>query len=395
MAWIEIRRLKAARNGKVQNSYKVNWRDPNGRRRSKSFRTAADARRFSREIERSKDIGVYRDPNLGKVTLAEFFRHHMDTSPPAARSTRDLYEMQWRVHIEPHLGSFRLNAISKADVKSFLAALRDDGVGVPTVNGVYRLLRAVLSVAVDEDRISANPASRIKLPAPAKRPMRVLDASQVEALAYAVDDRYVTLIYLLAYCGPRIGEAAALRVKHFDRSHRRVLIEESVKEVRGGLVTGPPKNKEARFLELPEFLSDMLTRHIVRYSDVSDPEALVFVTVTGRQLRANGFRRLVLKPALTEAGLPTDLRTHDLRHSAAAIAISAGHHAKEIQALLGHRSSAVTMDVYSHILPRVRDESAARLHEVYLKAAKEAREEARVIKFPDRPDTFQTGTSAT
>lgn len=166
MAWIERRSLRSASGGMVQYAYRVSWRDPRGHRRHETLSTKARAERRKREIEHSQDVGAYRDPNLEKVMLDEFFRHHLETTSNLAPKTGDLYECQWRVHMEPRLGHVRLNAMSKADVKSFLSGLRDDGVPEMTVGAVHRLLRAVLSVAVDEGRISANPASRIRMPAP-------------------------------------------------------------------------------------------------------------------------------------------------------------------------------------------------------------------------------------
>jgi hypothetical protein len=166
MAWIERRHLKQLSGGKEQFSYRVCWRDPKGRRRYETRPTRAAAEKYKRPIEHSQDVGAYRDPNLGKVMLDEFFRHHMETTSNLAPKTRDLYECQWRVHMESRLGQVRLNAMSKADVKSFLSGLREDGVPEMTVGAVHRLLQAVLSVAVDEGRISANPASRIRMPAP-------------------------------------------------------------------------------------------------------------------------------------------------------------------------------------------------------------------------------------
>jgi site-specific recombinase XerD len=126
----------------------------------------------------------------------------------------------------------------------------------------------------------------------------------------------------------------------------------------------------------------MLMQHIARHSDPQDPEALVFTSAWGRQLHANAFRRHVLKPALKKAGMPAQVRTHDLRHTAAAICISAGVHPKKIQEMLGHSSITVTLDIYGYLFESLHQETADLLDVVYRKAEADADGKASVVAFP-------------
>ena len=57
------------------------------------------------------------------------------------------------------------------------------------------------------------------------------------------------------------------------------------------------------------------------------------------------------KPLLETAGLPQSTRFHDLRHTAASLLFSQGTHPKLVQEALGHSTIAVTLDVYSHMMP--------------------------------------------
>ena len=61
------------------------------------------------------------------------------------------------------------------------------------------------------------------------------------------------------------------------------------------------------------------------------------------------------------------MRFHDLRHSAATLLLSQGTHPKVVQELLGHSQIAVTMDVYSHVLPTFQQEAMADLRRVTIK----------------------------
>jgi integrase len=163
------------------------------------------------------------------------------------------------------------------------------------------------------------------------------------------------VILTLAYCGLRWGELAALRVDSVDLTRRRLEVGESVTEVRGHLVWGSPKTHQHRTVPIPAFLARELAAHI----HSKDPSGLLFTTRRGAVLRNLNFRRDVFDDAATAAGLP-GLTPHELRHTAASLAISAGANVKTVQRMLGHASAAMTLDVYSRIfdddLDRVAEE---------------------------------------
>jgi integrase len=60
------------------------------------------------------------------------------------------------------------------------------------------------------------------------------------------------------------------------------------------------------------------------------------------------------------AGLPP-IRLHDLRHTHATLALAAGVHLKVVQERLGHSSISVTLDTYSHAIPALQEEAAAKV----------------------------------
>jgi integrase len=97
-------------------------------------------------------------------------------------------------------------------------------------------------------------------------------------------------------------------------------------------------------------------------SEISDkaPDDLVFTTWRGKPLRNLNFRRDVFDRAADDAGLH-GLTPHELRHTAASLAVSAGANVKAIQKMLGHASAAMTLDVYSGLFDDDLDGVAARL----------------------------------
>ena len=81
-------------------------------------------------------------------------------------------------------------------------------------------------------------------------------------------------------------------------------------------------------------------------SDCYVTDGFVFSAPGGGVMRNSNFRHRVLTPAARAAGLE-GLSAHDLRHTAASLAIAAGANVKVVQQMLGHASAAMTLDVYA------------------------------------------------
>ena len=84
---------------------------------------------------------------------------------------------------------------------------------------------------------------------------------------------------------------------------------------------------------------------------------LVFTTATGTPIDGRTLIRSWFRPLLAKAGLPP-VRIHDMRHSFASIALALGVHPKVVQEALGHATIAVTLDLYSHVVPSLQREAA-------------------------------------
>ena len=351
MAWIE----KRQRQHGV--SHKVYWRDPGGKVQTRTFTRAADAQRFAREIEHRKDVGTYTDPSAGNVTLAAMVNHYLDTAD-LRPTTAAKYETLGRLYLSDGIGQRPIRTITKAEVRSLYAELRKRGKGTPTIEAVARLLHRVLEVAVDEDRIGRNPAHGVHVAAAPTREARFLTEAEVGAITDEVPDRYRALVWTLALAGLRIGEAAALRVKHIEGDTIRVV--ESSAEVRGRKVTGPTKSGKGRTVDIPPELRKMLHDHLTTFSNRFDAEALVFPGPEGGQLRQNAFRKRVFQPAAERAAIEPTPTVHDLRHTAASFYARAGFTLLEAAGQLGHGATSMTAR-YSHVFPQERQAKAERL----------------------------------
>ncbi|MCU1617527.1 MAG: putative phage integrase [Frankiales bacterium] len=168
---------------------------------------------------------------------------------------------------------------------------------------------------------------------------------------------YRLVVLVLAYCGLRWGELAALKVRRMNLVRRRIDVAESVVEVDGVLIWGVPKGYERRSVPIPAFLADELRGHLAD----REPDDLVFTGLRGGGvLRNRIFRRAAFDRAATAVGLD-GLVPHELRHTAASLAVSSGANVKAVQRMLGHASAALTLDTYTDLFDDDLDAVAERL----------------------------------
>jgi len=95
---------------------------------------------------------------------------------------------------------------------------------------------------------------------------------------------------------------------------------------------------------VPRFLVEELFRHVAaRGSD-----ALLFTGERGGVMRSQTFQRAALTAAAGAIGVP-GFHPHELRHTAASLAIASGADVKVMQQMLGHKSATMTIDLYGHL----------------------------------------------
>jgi integrase len=187
---------------------------------------------------------------------------------------------------------------------------------------------------------------------------RFLSHEDVGRLAGECEPPYDTLVTFLAYTGLRFGEMAALRVADLDLERRRVHVGKNLVEVSGRLELGSPKSHRGRSVPVPRFLVPALAR----LAEGRRPDDRLFATVSGAVLRNSNFRHHVFDPAVQRTGL-SPLTPHDLRDTAASLAVAAGANVKAVQRMLGHASAAMTLDVYAGLFDGDLDAVADRLDE--------------------------------
>lgn len=347
MASVERR---TTRDGKV--TWVARWRDPANRTLTKSFPKRSEADSYLDGIRHSLRSGTYVDPSAGRITVGEWSQRWLAAQGHLKPSTRARYEGILVKQIIPRWGRVPLTAVRHAEVAGWVTDLR---LAPATVRYVHRVFSLMLDLAVRDGRLATNPATGVRLPRAERAEKRFLTHQQVRDLADAAGPHGTTVL-TLAYCGLRWGELSALRVSRLDLMRRRLTVAEAVTEVRGHLTWGTPKSHQHRSVPVPRFLVDELAA--LTAGKAADD--LVFVTSSGAVLRNLNFRRDVFDNAARAAGLD-GLTPHELRHTAASLAVSAGANVKSVQRMLGHASASMTLDVYSGLFDDDLDGVADRL----------------------------------
>jgi integrase len=211
----------------------------------------------------------------------------------------------------------------------------------------------VLERAVNDRQIPLSPARHIALPRKGRKRRSYLTHAQVEALSVEARE-HRTLILLLAYTGLRWGESVALRVESVDFARERLLVRANAVNVAGKIIPGTPKSPDSRSVAFPHFLAALLQVEC----RAKLPGELVFgqgrprahadsPTPTHKDGWFAGAPRRAVR---ADATFPPKRTIHDLRHTAASLAISAGANAKAVQQMLGHASAAMTLDTHADLL---------------------------------------------
>jgi len=331
-------------SGKISDGstrYRARYRDAGNRQHEKRFARKVDARRWLDEATSALVTQTWTAPERGRVTVASWAEQWLAAQTGVKPSTHYRYGSILRTHIIPAWGQHRLSDVSHADVAAWVARLRAHGSAPATVRQIHRVFSLLLSLAVRDGRIPRNPADRVPLPRVTRGEPRFLTRDEVERLADAAGADSDS-VRLLAYTGLRFGEMAGIRVRRVDFLRRRLTIAEAVTEVAGRIAYGTPKTHQQRTVPLPADLVEPLARRC----EGKTPDDLLMTAPGGSVLRLRNWRRSVFDPAVKAAGL-TDVTPHDLRHTAASLAVASGAHVKLVQRMLGHASAAMTLDVYA------------------------------------------------
>ncbi len=350
--WGSVRKLSS---GRYQCRYRVDGIEHTA---PTTFRTQRDADAYLASIRADLERDVWIDPLAGQVSLASYAWRWLEERPNLRPRTRELYESELRLHILPVLGAIEVGRLSPSTVRRWHARLLKDGrPGATTVAKCYRLLRAILTTAVEDGLLIKKPCiiKGAGVEHHDERPIATVE--QVFEIGDVIGSRYRAMVLLAGFTGLRLGELLGLTRRGLDLKAGTVTVVGQVQELaRGGHFRGPPKSDAGRrTVAIPQALLPMLATHVSSSVDPG-PDVLVFGGVDGKPLRRATFYK-AWHAAVAEVGL-NDLHFHDLRHTGNTLAAATGASTKELMARMGHSSPRAAL-IYQHATSE-RDAAIAR-----------------------------------
>jgi integrase len=346
-------------------------------------------------------------------TLKDYFEKHLTKEyleSGVRQSTREAYEGAFNRHILPVLGDKPVDAITRADIKSFVGSLtrkkyervvkqtiQDDhgklvltkvkmerSLSKASIRIVTASLCACLNHAREDGHIRENPANRLtKLYRQAKAlhpEIQPLTSEEVPVFLQAAREHtpeYYELFLTLVHTGVRSGECAGIQWGDLDFNSKFAIVRRTVTP--SGRIENTKTDRIRRVDlsdELIAALRDLRRRRKAEYLGRGKNEIPEWVFLSpgriiydegkpvgreeGKRVDMHNVKSRAFRLVLDKAGLRR-IRVHDLRHSYASILISAGVSPAYVQQQLGHASIKMTVDTYTHLIPGAGRQALAAL----------------------------------
>ena len=368
--------LRLRKDGRWEGRVVIGY-DDNGKPKTKNVTAKTKAACQEKLDALKQQVGIVTGKAAPDMTFGEWMELWYKTySKPHIRLTTQLcYENRIYLHIIPSIGEIPLNKLTQSDLQKFYADLKKNGrkskverygtgVSDRLVRSCHATCRTALQKAVEEKLISVNPAIGCKLPPKKAQEMQVLTHEEMRRfLIQSKQDDFYELALLELATGMRRGEICALKWSDLDFETGALHIQRQAYHVDHGVVISEPKTKQScRSIILPPSVLNVLRQ----YREAVDSEWMFPSPVKeGEPLNPNGVYRKMVK--ILDRAQCKRVRFHDLRHTFATTALEHGMDIKTLSAIIGHVSSATTLDIYSHITDEMQANAANKIEKRFSK----------------------------
>lgn len=326
----------------------ASYRGPDGQefRAPETFETKKDAEVWLSQVEADLTRGNWQDPDAGAVNFKEYALQWVDERGLSA-TTDELYRRLLRLHVLPTFEDLDLDEITAPRVRTWRTERLSSTGAATTVAKSYRLLKAIMETAVDDELIRRNPCRIKGAGKESSAERQIATVAQVDALANALGPRWRLMVFLGAYGPMRPEEQAELRRRDVDLDQMAIRVRMAAPELTTGRRAPGDTKSEAgkRVVVLPTFLRTDLRRHLDWYAE-KGPDGLLFVGEKGKPFRRSTFGRKWRK-ARVAVGMPDGFRFYDLRHTGHTLATRSGATLKDTMVRAGQSSEKAAM-IYQH-----------------------------------------------
>ena len=319
------------------------------------------------EVRKKIESGVY--TNNRNLTLNRYFDEWLDRKRRNIKgNTIKWYVAYYKGHIAPCLGDEKLQKIERRRILAFQKNLSESNLSIRTCNNILKILKIILNDAVTDEVIMKNPAEGIKslkeINAKAAETYHraLTEQEQKDFMQEMEKDYYYEFVAFLLCTGMRFGEAAALTWSDIDYKQNVIHVTKTATFNEDNTrTTGTPKSESGkRDIPLNDTIRGILARQRKKQSiviSIDKEENRVFVSVYGKMVDNCTVNRAITSALsrLEEQGKTIEHFTlHALRDTFATRYIEQGGSPQTLKTILGHSSLAMTMDLYSHVLPNTK-----------------------------------------
>ena len=356
-------------------------RDDNGKRKQKSkggFKTKKEAEKALSELIVKIEKGDYfvSEDMLYKDYLDRWLLDYCVNN--LAPKTIKTYKQLINSYIVPRLGNIKLDKLKPLDLQSLYNHIQNDlKLSGTTALRCHEVINSSLKHAIQWQMLNRNVASAVQRPKKNKIEMNVLTAEQTTMLLQRVSRLTLYLPILLAVTtGMRRGEILGLTWKNVNLDEGVIYIEKQLQKLYERYEFVPPKTARSRrkivllnyTIPILKSVKNRQERLLASLESEYKQWDLVCCKDNGEPYNPDYISRNFLRQMTkisTELNIPK-IRFHDLRHTHATLLLLSGVNPKIVSERLGHSSISTTLDTYSHVLPCMQEEAAAKLNNLML-----------------------------
>lgn len=338
--------------------------------------TKKEAEKLCRDlVSQFETGGIVADP---KLSLNAFLNEWLEVAkkPKVAPRTYNSYRGDLDRYVKGGLGRMPLAKISVMDIQGLYQGLNEQGLSGGTIRRLHTVLNQAFKQAVRWRKLIYNPAADAELPARKRQKvLRAFNKQQANLfMQHAQETSHALLFEVAMFSGMRPGEYLGLTWDCVDWDAGTVRVEKAVCRPAGEKpYFGPPKTPESnRTIPLPESTMMKLRAqraHVNQMRLLEGPNwtdlNLVFPNTKGGFWDLRNLSQRVFKNVLKAAGLSSDFRLYDLRHTCATLLLLADENVKVVSERLGHSSVKLTLDTYSHVLPSMQKRATEKLASLF------------------------------
>lgn len=274
------------------------------------------------------------------------------------KSTTYTYKGQYKKHIEPYLGNYKLKDITTPQLTQFV---NSHNLNPQTLRKVYVIVQSIFRRGVEQGFIKDSPCHNVVLPKIKKKQKNILDENAVcrfikllETKTWSKD--FKRIIKVLLYTGMRIGECLGLSWADIDFNEMTITIRHNLVNFNGKFELSTPKTENSnRVIVMSETLAEILKEqkkyieelYSARKNNFPHPE-MVFTSTSGNYRDRNSVYKSL--KSFTKGTEFEQLTLHQLRHCNATLLLNSGIDLKIVSEHLGHSDIRVTANVYADVL---------------------------------------------